>query len=254
MMNYNNSQVICKTFKFAFFSSDEEALEALRSYLYALYKEKKPLAFFSPLSVLPSFVQDEITNCSGKLIGPPSERFFFMDMNRKHHMKLKIELDIDEVLDHLNIKDKVQYRYMMESVDTDDFINTDLEEKKFFLNKNRTFNFLLDIFLYDNLLKNNLPYSNYIIQIDERNLKLEATKSLQEYLAIQLSLKNDLIEDITVEYFDSENNSFIQISDFFSNLYYSYLMRPNNYIDIIEYLKKENIIKDIFNFPKNKKQ
>lgn len=132
MMNYNNSQVICKTFKFAFFSNDEEALEALRSYLYALYKEKKPLAFFSPLSVLPSFVQDEITNCSGKLIGPPSERFFFMDMNRKHHMKLKIELDIDEVLDHLNIKDKVQYRYMMESVDTDDFINTDLEEKKFF--------------------------------------------------------------------------------------------------------------------------
>lgn len=127
-------------------------------------------------------------------------------------------------------------------------------EKKFFLNKNRTFNFLLDIFLYNNLLKNNLPYSNYIIQIDERNLKLEATKSLQEYLAIQLSLKNDLIEDITVEYFDSENNSFIQISDFFSNLYYSYLMRPNNYIDIIEYLKKENIIKDIFNFPKNKKQ
>lgn len=127
-------------------------------------------------------------------------------------------------------------------------------ENKFFLNKDRTFNFLLDIFLYDNLHKNNLPYSNYIIQIDERNLKLEATKVLQEYLAIQLSLKNELIEDITVEYFDSENNSFIQISDFFSNLYYSYLMRPDNYTDIVEHLKNQNIIKDVFAFPKNKKK
>lgn len=125
-------------------------------------------------------------------------------------------------------------------------------KNKFFLNKSRTFDFLLDVFLYDNLHKNNLPYSHYNIQIDERNLKLEATKVLQEYLAVQLSLKNELVEDIIVDYFDSASNSFIQISDFFSNLYYSYLMRPDNYIDIIEKLKKKNIIKDIFVFPKNK--
>lgn len=125
-------------------------------------------------------------------------------------------------------------------------------DNKFFLNKSRTFDFLLDIFLYDNLHKCNLPYSNYTIQIDERNLKIEETKVLQEYLAIQLGLKNDLIEDINVEYFDSANNSLIQISDFFSNLYYSYLMRPDNYIDIINELIDKNIIKDIFIFPKNK--
>lgn len=61
----------------------------------------------------------------------------------------------------------------------------------------------------------------------------------QEYLAIKLGLKNNYIKDITVEYFDFVNNSFIQINDFFSNLYYSFLMRLENYEELINELKRK---------------
>lgn len=61
----------------------------------------------------------------------------------------------------------------------------------------------------------------------------------QEYLAIKLGLKNNYIKDITIEYFDFANNSFIQINDFFSNLYYSFLMRLENYEELINELKRK---------------
>ena len=126
---------------------------------------------------------------------------------------------------------------------------------KTYNNKARAFNYLIDRCLTCLLNHKYLPYDDYNIQIDERNIKTNAQKTLEDYLATDLVIHQELINDVQVSYFDSCNNSLIQLSDFFANLYFSYLMRKNNYKDLIKDMKSKGLIKKVFIFPdKNKKQ
>ena len=95
----------------------------------------------------------------------------------------------------------------------------------------------------------NLLYDDYFIQIDERNVKNNSLKSLEDYLATNFILKENYINSLIVEYFDSKDNILIQVADFFSNLYYSFLMHKSAYIDVIIKLRKKGIIKNEFIFP-----
>jgi len=104
------------------------------------------------------------------------------------------------------------------------------------------------------LKKGRLPKDNYYIQIDERNVKNDAKKSLEDYLNTSLSLDHDLTNDISVIYQDSCNNSLIQLSDFFANLFYSYLMNEKVYKETINELIKKGIIRPYFKFPPNKRK
>ena len=56
------------------------------------------------------------------------------------------------------------------------------------------------------------------------------------------------LESVEAKYFDSKNVKFIQLADFFSNLFYSDLMTQNFENEMIEYVKNK-IIRDIFIFP-----
>ena len=56
-------------------------------------------------------------------------------------------------------------------------------------------------------------------------------------------------QNINIEYFDSKDNLMVQVSDFFSNLYFSYLKNKSTYEILINKLKKGNYIKDIFYYP-----
>lgn len=128
---------------------------------------------------------------------------------------------------------------------------------KTYNNRARAFNYLIDRCLTCLRNKNNeiLPFDDYIIQIDERNVKTNAQKTLEDYLATDLIIHQELINDVKVSYFDSCNNSLIQLSDFFANLYFSYLMKKQNYEDIVNEMKDKGIIKKIFIFPnKNRKK
>lgn len=133
-------------------------------------------------------------------------------------------------------------------------VENKLITQKMYQNKARAFNYCIDLCMTANLRNKNLPYDDYNIQIDERNIRTDANKVLQEYLATELGLKNEYIGDVTVQYFDSSINSLIQLSDYFANLMYSYKMKPKNYKTTIQELLEKNIIKDIFIFPKNKKK
>ena len=124
---------------------------------------------------------------------------------------------------------------------------------KTYNNKARAFNFLIDRCLTFLLNHHDLPYDDYNIQIDERNVKTNAQKTLEDYLATELGLHHELINDVKVSYCDSCNNSFIQLSDFFANLYYSYLRRKKQYKELIEDMISKGIIKNIFVFPDNLK-
>ena len=124
--------------------------------------------------------------------------------------------------------------------------------EKLYSNKARAFNYLLDLFMLHNLKQLRLPYDEYFIQIDERNIKTDAKKSLEDYLNTSLVLANELTDNIVVSYQDSCNNSLIQLSDFFANLFFSFLMNNESYMDTINNLQKKKIIRHIFNFPLTK--
>ena len=121
---------------------------------------------------------------------------------------------------------------------------------KFIENKARAFNFLLKIFFEHNLRNKNLLDSDYFLQIDERNIKTQSKNTLEDYLNTELILNFNLLTNpLFVKYFDSAHNKFIQVSDVFSNLYYSHCI-TNKYGEIFDNLKQKGILKDIFAFPK----
>ena len=82
-------------------------------------------------------------------------------------------------------------------------------------NKARAFNYFLDLFLTYRSHMNDYPSDEYLLQIDERNVKTDARRSLEDYLSIELCLKQNLYKKIQVLYFDSCDNSLVQLSDFF---------------------------------------
>ena len=94
-----------------------------------------------------------------------------------------------------------------------------------------------------------LNENDYLIEVDNRNLKHISINSLEDYLTIELKLKKRLLRSVNVEYFDSKDNLMVQVSDFFSNLYFSYLKNKSTYESLINKLKKENYIKDIYYYP-----
>ena len=111
------------------------------------------------------------------------------------------------------------------------------------------YNYVLYLTLEKNLENKNLPYDDYLIEVDDRNLKHISINSLEDYLTIELKIKKRLIRSINIEYYDSKDNLMVQVSDFFSNLYFSYLKNKSNYESLINKLKKDNYIKDIYYYP-----
>ena len=114
------------------------------------------------------------------------------------------------------------------------------------------YNYVLYLMLNKNLENKNLPYDDYLIDVDNRNLKHISINSLEDYLNIELKLKKRLIRSINIEYYDSKDNLMVQVSDFFSNLYFSYLKNHDLYNDLITNLKENGYIKDIFYYPNEK--
>ena len=114
------------------------------------------------------------------------------------------------------------------------------------------YNYVLYLMLNKNLENKNLPYDDYLIDVDDRNLKHISVNSLEDYLNIELKLKKRLIRSINIEYYDSKDNLMVQVRDFFSNLYFSYLKNHDLYNDLITNLKEKGYIKDIFYYPNEK--
>lgn len=124
-----------------------------------------------------------------------------------------------------------------------------LKDDKLYENTARAFNYVLKCVLTYLIHCNKLPYDDYIVQIDERNTKTFSINSLDDYLFLDLVIDKELVNDITVQYFRSEDNFYIQVADFFANLYFSYLHNPDKYKDTINMLIKSGYLIDDFVFP-----
>lgn len=116
-------------------------------------------------------------------------------------------------------------------------------------NTARVFNYTLKLALEYFINQNFLPNEDCILQLDERNEKTESKFFLENYLNTELSMNGTATGKFDVSYFDSANNTLIQIADVFANLYYSHL-QTGGYDDELKKLKDSGIFKFLFEFPK----
>ena len=131
------------------------------------------------------------------------------------------------------------------------FIQSDLNDVCLYSNKARAFNYLLSKNFEYLALSYKLNEQSISLNIDNRNLRNEALLSLEDYLNLQLCYEKKLFANFHVKYYDSQNVLFIQLADFFSNLYYSSLFN-GNICKIISDYKKDKIVKSEFIFPLRK--
>lgn len=123
--------------------------------------------------------------------------------------------------------------------------------EKLSTNKARCFNYLLKTAFTYFITHGILPKDTYAFHIDERNIRTDAKFTLEDYLNTELLFNGVMADTIAVEYLDSCKNEMIQVADVFANIYYSYLMR-GNYQNNLESMRKQNMIREIFVFPKEK--
>ena len=116
-------------------------------------------------------------------------------------------------------------------------------------NTARVFNYTVKLTIEYLIRKGYLPNENCSLQLDERNEKTETKFFLENYLNTELSMNGTATGKFDVTYYDSSNNSLIQIADVFANLYYSHL-QTGGYEDEIQKLKDSGILKFVFEFPK----
>lgn len=107
--------------------------------------------------------------------------------------------------------------------------------------KNVFFNYTVYILLKD-LLIDEITL-RLCVTVDNRNVKLDSEKSLQEYLCVELLRRNLYKKDISVRYQDSIKNKNLQAVDLFVNAIYA----KHNYNRDLPYkLFKDNVYKRIF--------
>lgn len=119
---------------------------------------------------------------------------------------------------------------------------------KFFINKSRSFNYMLCKTLTLLTAEGCFCSENYNIQLDERNEKLENKTFLENYLNTEIYLGTDCNTTFSVQYFDSSKNPLIQIADVFSNIFYSSI-HTKTYDEDIQFLKENGYLKSANIFP-----
>lgn len=116
-------------------------------------------------------------------------------------------------------------------------------------NTARVFNYTVKLALYCLIRKGYLPAEDCFLHLDERNEKTRAKYFLEDYLNTELTMSGITTGKFNVMYFDSVDNSLIQLADVFSNLYYSQLLTGAYHAEFRK-LKDAGILKYIFEFPK----
>lgn len=131
------------------------------------------------------------------------------------------------------------------------YINIDntLVDKSFYNNKARAFNYVLKLAI--DYLSNigGLVDRDWVLNIDERNVKTDTKYLLKEYLITEFSTGKNIVDRIDLSYFDSCNSKLIQLADVFANLMYSNILTDGCYNSEINYMIENKYIIDIFKFP-----
>lgn len=84
-----------------------------------------------------------------------------------------------------------------------------------------TFNYLISLLIRSIIKENKISHENTLyLLIDERNQSVESTNSLEEYLKIEFTIKNNIFDNVIVKYKDSKTKDLVQAADVFANTLY----------------------------------
>lgn len=110
--------------------------------------------------------------------------------------------------------------------------------RKDIIDSNIFFNYAVKVLINDCIiptlnLQNNTNQIEFIISIDNRNIRVGELNNLETYLKTEFCLYND---DFKITYYDSKTNYGIQLADLIVNTFY------NKYKDIT---LVENVLKEL---------
>ena len=164
---------------------------------------------------------------------------------KKENLKLKKEkeLPLDEEIKSYDMTEEEKITIFNKIQDIDTFqgcvkIFDKHSMRKDIIDSNIFFNYAVKVLINDCIiptlnLQNNIEPIEFIISIDNRNIRVGELNNLETYLKTEFCLYND---DFTITYYDSKSNYGIQLADLIVNTFY------NKYKDITIV---ENVVKEL---------
>lgn len=177
---------------------------------------------------------------------------------KKENLKLKKEkkLDLDTEIKSYDIteEEKIQIFNKIQDIETFHGCVKVFDKKymrKEIVNSNIFFNYAVKVLIQDcilpvlNLQENDEPIE-FIISIDNRNIRVGELNNLETYLKTEYCIYDD---DFKITYYDSKTNYGIQLADLTVNTFYNSYKNIKLVENVIKELKPKNFRVSLF--PRN---
>jgi len=177
---------------------------------------------------------------------------------KKENLKLKKEkkLDLDTEIKSYDMTEEEKIKIFNKIQDFETFhgcvkVFDKKYMKKEIVDSNIFFNYAVKVLIQDcilpelNLQENDEPIE-FIISIDNRNIRVGELNNLETYLKTEFCIYDD---DFKITYYDSKTNYGIQLADLTVNTFYNSYKNINLVENIIKELKPKNFRVSLF--PRN---
>ena len=177
---------------------------------------------------------------------------------KKENLKLKKEknLDLDTEIKSYDMSEKEKIKIFSKIQDIETFhgcvkVFDKKNMKKEIVDSNIFFNYAVKILIQDcilpelNLQEHDEPIE-FIISIDNRNIRVGELNNLETYLKTEFCIYDD---DFKITYYDSKTNYAIQLADLTVNTFYNYYKNISLVENVIKELKPKNFRVSLF--PRN---
>lgn len=177
---------------------------------------------------------------------------------KKENLKLKKEkkLDLDTEIKSYDMTEEEKIKIFNKIQDIETFhgcvkVFDKKYMKKEIVDSNIFFNYAVKVLIQDcilpelNLQENDEPIE-FIISIDNRNIRVGELNNLETYLKTEFCIYDD---DFKITYYDSKTNYGIQLADLTVNTFYNSYKNINLVENIIKELKTKNFRVSLF--PRN---
>ena len=177
---------------------------------------------------------------------------------KKENLKLKIEkkLDLDTEIKSYDMTEEEKIKIFNKIQDIETFhgcvkVFDKKYMKKEIVDSNIFFNYAVKVLIQDcilpelNLQENDEPIE-FIISIDNRNIRVGELNNLETYLKTEFCIYDD---DFKITYYDSKTNYGIQLADLTVNTFYNSYKNIKLVENVIKELKPKNFRVSLF--PRN---
>lgn len=177
---------------------------------------------------------------------------------KKENLKLKREkkINLDTEIKSYDMSEKEKIKIFNKIQDIETFHGCVKVFDKKYMNKeivdsNIFFNYAVKVLIQDcilpelNLQENSEPIE-FIISIDNRNIRIGELNNLETYLKTEFCIYND---DFKITYYDSKTNYGIQLADLIVNTFYNSYKKISLVENLIKELKQKNFRVSLF--PRN---